>query len=81
MTKKSSNSKMTDETAHSYGFGKTTLGRLLVATSDKKGRSILIDGSNAPAVTRHRRSTFASSRLGFLSRSKSLIIGQNSTFW
>lgn len=34
MTKKSSKSKMTDQTALSYGFGKTTLGKILVATSD-----------------------------------------------
>ena len=47
MTKESSKSEMTDQTALSYGFGKTTLGKILVATSDKGVVSILIDGSKA----------------------------------
>jgi AraC family transcriptional regulator of adaptative response/methylated-DNA-[protein]-cysteine methyltransferase len=51
MTKKSSKSKVTDQTALSYGFGKTTLGKILVATSDKGVVSILIDGSNAKLLT------------------------------
>ena len=29
---------MTDPTVVSYGFGKTTVGTILVATSDKRGR-------------------------------------------
>ena len=53
MTKKSSKSKMTDQGALSYGFGKTTLGKILVATSDKGVVSILIDGSNAKLLTSH----------------------------
>jgi hypothetical protein len=81
MTRKSSNSKMADQTAQSYGFGKTTLGKILVATSDKGGVSIVIGGSNAPVATRRRRSTSASSRLGSLSRSESLIIERNSKSW
>jgi len=35
MTKKSSKSDITDQTALSYGFATTTLVKILVATSDK----------------------------------------------
>jgi hypothetical protein len=35
MTKESSKSKMTDQAALSYGFGKTMLGKILFAPSDK----------------------------------------------
>ena len=51
MTKKSSKSKMTDQTALSYGFGKTTLGKILVAPSDKGVVSILTGGSNAKLLS------------------------------
>jgi ABC-type dipeptide/oligopeptide/nickel transport system ATPase subunit len=51
MTKKFSKSKMTNQTALSYGSGKTTLGKMLVAASDKGVVSILIDGSNAKLLT------------------------------
>jgi hypothetical protein len=51
LTKKPSKSKMTDQTALSYGFGETTLGKILVATRDKGVVFILIDGSNAKLLT------------------------------
>jgi hypothetical protein len=47
MTKKSSKSKMTNQTALSDGFGRMTLGKMLVAANDKGSISILAGGSNA----------------------------------
>ena len=53
---------MADQSALSYGFGKTMLGKILVAPSDKGVVSILIGGSNAKPLTALQAFTAAARR-------------------